>query len=63
MSQDAAIPHRMAAGAGVSPEEGRVRRVVVASSLGAIFESYDLVLYGPMAAIIARQFVSGLDET
>ena len=45
------------------PEErGRVRRVIAASSLGAVFEAYDLVLFGPMAAIIARQFFSGLDE-
>jgi MFS family permease len=39
-----------------------LRRVIVASSLGAIFESYDLVLYGPLAAIIAKQFFSALDE-
>jgi MFS family permease len=38
-----------------------MRKVIVASSLGAIFESYDLVLYGPLAAIIAAQFFSGLD--
>ncbi|MGU3663900.1 MFS transporter [Methylobacterium sp. A49B] len=34
----------------------------MASSLGAVFEAYDLVLFGPMAAIVARQFFSGLDE-
>jgi MFS family permease len=39
----------------------QVRRVIFASSLGAVFESYDLVLYAPMAAIIAAQFFSGLD--
>lgn len=42
-------------------DRARLRRVVVASSLGAIFEAYDLTLYGPMAAIIAAQFFSGLD--
>jgi MFS family permease len=42
-------------------DAGGLRRVVVASSLGAIFEAYDLVLFGPMAAIIAAQFFSGLD--
>src|SRR5215470_7882975 len=42
-------------------DRGSLRRVILASSLGAIFESYDLVLYGPMAAIIAAQFFSGLD--
>ncbi|MGQ9366204.1 MFS transporter [Azospirillum sp. ST 5-10] len=45
----------------VTVERGRMRRVVVASSLGAIFEAYDLVLYGPLAAIVAAQFFSGLD--
>ena len=39
----------------------RLRRVVVASSLGAVFEAYDLVLFGPMAAIVAARFFSGLD--
>ncbi|WP_246729127.1 MFS transporter [Methylosinus sp. RM1] len=42
-------------------DPGSLRRVVVASSLGAIFEAYDLVLYGPMAAIVAAEFFSGLD--
>src|SRR5262245_53367979 len=40
---------------------GGLRRVIVASSLGAVFEAYDLTLFGPMAAIIAVQFFSGLD--
>ncbi|MDP4021605.1 MFS transporter [Methylobacterium sp. NEAU 140] len=55
----APAPVEAAAPAG---DSGRMRRVVVASSLGAVFEAYDLVLYGPMAAIIARTFFSGLDE-
>jgi MFS family permease len=42
-------------------DTGGLRRVVVAASLGAVFEAYDLVLFGPMAAIIAAQFFSGLD--
>jgi MFS family permease len=39
------------------------RRVIVASSLGTVFEWYDFYLYGALAAIIARQFFSPLDET
>jgi MFS family permease len=39
------------------------RRVIVASSLGTIFEWYDFYLYGSLAAIIAKQFFSGLNET
>ncbi|AHG62148.1 MFS transporter [Advenella mimigardefordensis] len=46
----------------VHEQPGRLRRVIVASSLGAVFEAYDLVLYGPLAAIIATQFFSGLDQ-
>lgn len=71
MAQDIAVP-RPSARAGQAPraiasgrvpeERTRIRRVILASSLGAVFEAYDLVLFGPLAAIIARQFFSGLDE-
>src|SRR3984885_1798659 len=37
------------------------RRVIFASSLGTVFEWYDFYLYGSLAAIIAKQFFSGLD--
>ncbi|HMN83149.1 MAG TPA: MFS transporter [Burkholderiaceae bacterium] len=37
--------------------------VIFASSLGTVFEWYDFYLYGSLAAIIARQFFSGLDPT
>jgi len=40
-----------------------MRRVVFAASLGTVFEWYDFYLYGSLAAVIARQFFSGLDET
>ncbi len=40
-----------------------VRRVIFASSLGTVFEWYDFYLYGSLAAIISRQFFSGVDET
>jgi MFS family permease len=39
------------------------RKVIVASSLGTVFEWYDFYLYGSLAAIIAKQFFSGLDPT
>src|SRR5512145_3453391 len=39
------------------------RRVIFASSLGTVFEWYDFYLYGSLAAIIAKQFFSGLNET
>ena len=39
------------------------RKVVLASSLGTVFEWYDFYLYGSLAAIIARQFFSALDPT
>jgi MFS family permease len=71
MTQDIAVPRSAAHGgrvagarerAAVPEDRTRVRRVIVASSLGAVFEAYDLVLFGPMAATIARHFFSGLDD-
>ena len=39
------------------------RNVIVSSSLGTVFEWYDFYLYGSLAAIIGKQFFSGVDET
>jgi MFS family permease len=39
------------------------RRVIFASSLGTIFEWYDFYLYGSLAAIMSKQFFSGVNET
>ncbi len=39
------------------------RKVIVASSLGTVFEWYDFYLYGSLAAIISRQFFSGVNPT
>jgi MFS family permease len=47
-------------GLGVSKEE---RLVIFASSLGTVFEWYDFYLYGSLAAIISKQFFSGVNET
>jgi MFS family permease len=37
------------------------RRVIIASSVGTVFEWYDFYLYGSLAAVIARQFFSALN--
>lgn len=37
-------------------------RVILASSLGTVFEWYDFYLYGALAAIIAKQFFGVLDS-
>jgi Sugar (and other) transporter len=39
------------------------RRVILASSLGTVFEWYDFYLYGSLSAIISKQFFSGVNET
>src|SRR5262245_42362837 len=39
------------------------RKVIFASSLGTVFEWYDFYLYGSLAAIISRQFFSGVNDT
>ncbi len=49
-----------AASSAMTAEE---RKVIFASSLGTVFEWYDFYLYGSLAAIIAKQFFSGLNET
>ncbi|AJO77965.1 MFS transporter [Pseudomonas sp. MRSN 12121] len=45
---------------GVTREE---RKVIFASSLGTVFEWYDFYLYGSLAAIIAKHFFAGVNET
>jgi MFS family permease len=40
-----------------------LKKVVLASSLGTVFEWYDFYLYGSLAAIIAKQFFSALNPT
>jgi MFS family permease len=44
-----------------TPMTGEEKKVIFASSLGTVFEWYDFYLYGSLAAIIAKQFFSGLD--
>ena len=43
------------------PMSAQEKNVIFASSLGTVFEWYDFYLYGSLAAIIAKQFFSGLD--
>ncbi len=45
------------------PMTAEERKVIFASSLGTVFEWYDFYLYGSLAAIISRQFFSGVNET
>lgn len=47
----------------VATSAREARRVIVASSLGTVFEWYDFYLYGSLAAIISRQFFSGVNPT
>ena len=42
---------------------GGEKKVILASSLGTIFEWYDFYLYGLLATVISAQFFSGVNET
>ncbi|MFC0217339.1 MFS transporter [Pseudochelatococcus lubricantis] len=46
-----------------APMTREERKVIVASSLGTVFEWYDFYLYGSLSAIIAAQFFSGVNPT
>jgi MFS family permease len=39
------------------------RKVIIASSLGTVFEWYDFYLYGLLATVISAKFFSGVNET
>ncbi len=47
----------------VRPMTREERKVILASSLGTVFEWYDFYLYGSLAAVIAVKFFSQFDET
>ncbi len=53
--------------AGASPKHHEAsaseKRVILASSLGTVFEWYDFYLYGLLATVISAQFFSGVNET
>ncbi len=59
MSLSATAPAGESATRAMSPEE---RKVILASSLGTVFEWYDFYLYGSLAAIIGAKFFSQYDE-
>jgi MFS family permease len=45
------------------PKKQNEKLVILASSLGTVFEWYDFYLYGLLATIISVQFFSGVNET
>ncbi|TDR93099.1 MFS transporter [Enterovirga rhinocerotis] len=55
-----ATPTTAAASRPMTKEE---RKVILASSLGTVFEWYDFYLYGSLAVIIGSQFFSAFDVT
>jgi len=50
-------------GAAASDSRQSERKVILASSLGTVFEWYDFYLYGLLATVISAQFFSGVNET
>jgi Sugar (and other) transporter len=57
MTEAAVVPQKS------TPMTAEERRVIFASSLGTVFEWYDFYLYGSLAAIISKQFFSGVNDT
>jgi MFS family permease len=51
------------AASGARPMTREERKVILASSLGTVFEWYDFYLYGSLAVIIGAKFFSMFDET
>ena len=47
----------------VRPMSAGEKKVILASSLGTVFEWYDFYLYGSLAVIIGAKFFSQYDET
>src|ERR671910_261005 len=60
MATAVATPRSEAAPRPMTREE---RKVILASSLGTVFEWYDFYLYGSLATIIGAQFFSAFDVT
>jgi MFS family permease len=56
----------MSAASAAAPSTGidsKHRKVILASSLGTVFEWYDFYLYGSLVAVIGKHFYAGLNET
>src|SRR5262245_46662226 len=47
----------------VDLSSSETRKVIFASSLGTVFEWYDFYLFGSLAAIMNKNFFSGVSET
>jgi MFS family permease len=60
MATAATTPHSATATRPMTREE---KKVILASSLGTVFEWYDFYLYGSLATIIGAQFFSAFDVT
>src|SRR6201995_2983461 len=50
-------------GPAARPMTSDEKKIIVASSLGTVFEWYDFYLYGSLAAVIGAKFFSQYDET
>ena len=61
MATAATTPHSAAATR--RPMTREEKKVILASSLGTVFEWYDFYLYGSLATIIGAQFFSAFDVT
>jgi len=59
MAMAAALPR---AGETVKPMTAGEKKVILASSLGTVFEWYDFFLYGSLATVIGAQFFSAYPE-
>src|SRR5678816_2672983 len=56
-------PQYPSAGAVARPMSAGEKKVIIASSLGTVFEWYDFYLYGSLATVIGAKFFSQYDET
>jgi MFS family permease len=63
MSEAVATPEVAPVGADYVVDVKRDRLVIVASTLGTVFEWYDFFIYGTLAAVIGRQFFPTGNET
>ena len=58
-----AVAGSLRAGDDVDLSSSETRKVIFASSLGTVFEWYDFYLFGALAAIMNKNFFSGVSET
>ena len=68
MGKDVAVMGVSTAQAGgmaplVRPMTSDEKKIILASSLGTVFEWYDFYLYGSLAVVIGAKFFGQFDET